>query len=432
MTAVAVTGIGAVTPVGNNAESTWRGLVEGRSGVGPITTFDASTFPVRIAGMVEGYDVESVAPDSVLTRDLHRAGTFGLGAAIEALRDAGLDEDSPYAAEERGIAMGGQVGRCELQEVSDIGQALYESDRTRLMRRTPHDVLRTHQNLPSAAIAHVAGAEGPMIGTSTACTASAHAIGEASRRIEEGEARMMLAGGHDALTTWLDVLGFSLLGALTTKYNDDPEHASRPFDANRSGFVLGEGAVLLVLEEWDAAKARGARILAEVAGYGASMNAYRMTDPPPDGSGPAIAIAAALADAGLSTADVDYVVAHGTGTPSGDVSETAAIRRALGDDADRVLVTSPKSMTGHTTAAAGALSALAAIYAMRDGTVSPTVNLDTPDPDCDLDYVPNEAREREIRAAVVNAFAFGGTNACLVLRNPELADVPVASRGAQA
>jgi 3-oxoacyl-[acyl-carrier-protein] synthase II len=232
---------------------------------------------------------------------------------------------------------------------------------------------------------------------------------------------MMLAGGHDALTTWLDVLGFTLLGALTKDYNDDPEHASRPFDANRTGFVLGEGAVVLVLEDWDAAEERGARILAEIAGYGASMNAYRMTDPPPDGSGPAIAIGAALRDAELSTSDIDYVVAHGTGTPSGDVSETVAIRRALGADADRALVTSVKSMTGHTTAAAGALSSLAAIYAMRDGRVSPTVNLDTPDPNCDLDYVPNEAREHEVRAAVINAFAFGGTNACLVIRNPEAA-----------
>lgn len=316
--------------------------------------------------------------------------------------------------------MGGQVGRCELQEVSDIGQTIDASDGHTFMRRAPHDVLLTHQNIPSAAIAGLAGAEGPMIGTSTACTASAHAIGEATRRIQEGEARMMVAGGHDALTTWLDVLGFSLLGALTTEYNDDPEHASRPFDARRSGFVLGEGAVVLVLEDWESAEARGAHILAEVAGYGASMNAYRMTDPPPDGHGPSIAIAEALREAGLGTADVDYVVAHGTGTPSGDISETAAIRRAFGADADRLSISSPKSMTGHTTAAAGALSVLAAVYAMRDSAVSPTVNLDTPDPQCDLDNTANEAREREVRAAVINAFAFGGTNACLVVRNPEL------------
>jgi 3-oxoacyl-[acyl-carrier-protein] synthase II len=280
-------------------------------------------------------------------------------------------------------------------------------------------VLRTHQNVPAAAIAKAADARGPMICVSTACTASAHSMGEAMRRMQDGEARMMLAGGHDALTTWLDVIGFSLLGALTTEHNDDPEHASRPFDADRTGFVLGEGGVVCVLEEWESARERGATILAELAGYGSSMNAYRMTDPPPDGSGPAIAVEGALRDAGLTPADVDYVVAHGTGTPQGDPAETAAIRRALGEEADRVAVSSPKSMTGHTTAAAGALSVLAAVYAMRDGRVSPTVNLDTPDPDCDLDCVPNEARDRDVRAAVVNAFAFGGTNASLVVRRPD-------------
>lgn len=420
---VAITGIGAVTPVGNDAESTWRSLVGGRSGIGRISTFDASTYPVRIAGMVEGFEPGPAVSDSTAARHLSRAGVFGVAAAAEALAHAGLSaEDSPYEPRDRGVSMGGQVGRCELQEVSDIGQVLHASDGHELMRRSPRDVLLTHQNVPSAAIAELAGAEGPMIGTSTACTASAHAIGEATRRIQEGEARMMVAGGHDALTTWLDVLGFSLLQALTTEYNDDPEHASRPFDADRSGFVLGEGGVVTVLEDWESAKQRGASILGEVAGYGASMNSYRMTDPPPDGHGPSIAISAALREAELNTGDVDYVVAHGTGTPTGDVSETAAIRRAFGDDADRLSVSSPKSMTGHTTAAAGALSVLAALYAMRDSTVSPTVNLDTPDPECDLDNTANEAREREVRAAVINAFAFGGTNACLVVRNPELAD----------
>jgi len=422
MTRIAITGFGAVTPVGNDAESTWRSLVTGRSGVGPITTFDASTYPVRIAGMVEGFDPGPALSNSTAARHLSRAGLFGVAAAAEALEHAGLSGgDSPYDPAERGVAMGGQVGRCELQEASDIGHALHSSDGHQLMRRAPNDVLLTHQNVPSAAIAELAGAEGPMIGTSTACTASAHAIGEATRRIQEGEARMMVTGGHDALTTWLDVLGFSLLQALTTEYNDDPEHASRPFDADRSGFVLGEGAVVMVLEEWASATARGANILGEVAGYGASMNAYRMTDPPPDGHGPSIAISAALREAGLDPGDVDYVVAHGTGTPTGDISETAAIRRAFGEHADRLSVSSPKSMTGHTTAAAGALSVLAAVYAMRDSAVSPTTNLDTPDPQCDLDNTPNEARKREVRAAVVNAFAFGGTNACLVLRNPEVA-----------
>jgi 3-oxoacyl-[acyl-carrier-protein] synthase II len=218
-------------------------------------------------------------------------------------------------------------------------------------------------------------------------------------------------------------MGFVLLGALTADYNDDPEHASRPFDRERSGFVLGEGSVVAVLEELESARERGATILAEVAGYGASLNAYRMTDPPPDGSGPAIAMKNALQESGLGTGDVDYVVAHGTGTPTGDKSETLAIKTAFGDDADRLAVTSPKSMTGHATAGAGGISLLAAVMAMSDGVVSPTTNLDNPDPELDLDYIPNEAREVDVRAAMVNAFAFGGTNASVLVRRPDVAGV---------
>jgi 3-oxoacyl-[acyl-carrier-protein] synthase II len=253
-----------------------------------------------------------------------------------------------------------------------------------------------------------------MVGISTACTASAHSIGEALRMIQEGDARMMVAGGFDALTSWCDLLGFSLLGALTSDYNGDPEHASRPFDKDRSGFVLGEGSVVMVLEELEAARERGAPVMAELRGYGSSLNAYRMTDPPPDGGGAVIAMNAALREAGLTPADVDYVVAHATSTPAGDVSETVAIKRVFGDEIERVVVTSPKSMTGHTTCAASALNLLAGLYAMRDGVVSPTINVDNQDPECDLDCVPNVAREMDVDVVLVNGFAFGGTNGALV------------------
>jgi len=416
VTRVVVTGLGAVTPVGADAESTWEGLKSGRSGVGQITTFDASTYPVRIAGMVDHADNLSDMPEAEY---LSRAGKFGLQAGLEAFRAAGL-EPGAYPGPECGIAMGGSVGRPDLQFFSDVMALRRETAGREFLRQPAAQLQRTSQNTVSAALAAATGCEGPMIGISTACTASAHAIGEATRRIQEGEARMMLAGGADALTSWLDVMGFVLLGALTSQYNDDPEHASRPFDRERSGFVLGEGAVVAVLEELESARSRGAPILAEIAGYGASLNAYRMTDPPPDGSGPAIAMKMALRESELGTGEVDYVVAHGTGTPSGDKSETLAIKAAFGDDAARLVVSSPKSMTGHATAAAGGISLLAAVMAMRDSLVSPTTNLDHPDPELDLDYVPNQARELEVRAAMVNAFAFGGTNASLLVRRPDL------------
>jgi 3-oxoacyl-[acyl-carrier-protein] synthase II len=418
MTRVVVTGLGAITPVGADAETTWSALKNGRSGVGPITTFDASTYPVRIAGMVTDFTPERDLPEPRMVRHLHRAAQFAVTAALAALDDAHL-EPGTYEPHECGISMGGSVARPELQEFSDIVQTRNASEGRELFRAPPSRTLQVSQNTATAEIARLAGCAGPTIGVSTACTASAHAIGEAYRRIQDGEVRMMVAGGHDALTSWVDVLGFSLLGALTREYNDDPEHASRPFERDRSGFVLGEGAVIAILEELDSARARGAEPYAEIAGYGSSLNAYRITDPPPDGGGAVIAMNQALRESGLSTADIDYVVAHGTGTPTGDVSETIGIKRVFGADASRLVVSSPKSMIGHTTAAAGGVNLLAAVCAMRDGVVSPTINYDRPDPQLDLDYVGNTAREMRVRAAMTNAFAFGGTNAALVVRSPD-------------
>lgn len=419
MRRVAITGFGALTPVGNDAESTWQSLRAGRSGIGPITTFDASTYPVRIAGLVKDFDPAVALPEPHDARRLHRAAAFAVGAAREALAHAGLSAGD-YEPYEAGVSMGGSVARPELQEFSDIFYTRKISDGHRLHRASPLRSLQVSQNTASALIADYAGARGPMIGISTACTASAHAVGEAHRRIQDGEARMMIAGGHDALTSWVDVLGFSLLGALTKDYNDDPTHASRPFERDRTGFVLGEGAVVVILEELESARARGARIYAEIAGYGSSLNAYRMTDPPPDGGGAVIAMNQALRESGLALDDIGYVVAHGTGTPGGDISETVAIKRTFGEHARKLVISSPKSMTGHSTAAAGALNLLAAVYALRDGVVSPTINHDHDDPECDLDCVPNVARELLLRAVMTNAFAFGGTNGAVLVCDPAL------------
>jgi 3-oxoacyl-[acyl-carrier-protein] synthase II len=420
MNRVAVTGLGAVTPVGNDVPSTWSSLLAGRSGIGPITTFDASTFPVRIAGMVKDFDLSAHLTDRRAARHLSRAASFGVASAIQALESAGLEPDM-YESYERGVSMGGSVGRSELQEVVDIAYPWHTSEGHVLLRQAPSSVLLRDQSVGAATMGLLADFEGPMINISTACTASAHAIGEAFRCIQEGEAKVMLTGGYDALTTWMDVMGFSLLGALATDYNDDPERASRPFDRDRSGFVLGEGAAAIVLEEWESAHERDAPILAELAGYGSSMNAYRMTDAPPDGGATVIAMANALQEAGLRPGDIDYVVAHGTGTRGNDASETAGLKAVLGADAHRVAISSVKSMTGHLTAAAGALNVLTAVCALRDQVVPPTINLEHQDPDCDLDYVPDEARELRVRAVMVNAFAFGGTNACLALREAEAA-----------
>jgi 3-oxoacyl-[acyl-carrier-protein] synthase II len=410
---VAVTGLGAVTPVGNDADTTWEALIAGRSGIGPITTFDAASFPVRIAGMVRDFDVRPCLPDPRLQRQLSRAARFGVAAADQAMRQAGAE--GAYEPAQCGIAMGASAGRPEEQELAQVMAAYQRSGGHDILPQAPTSLLLRQQNVGSETVARRWQLRGPMIGVSTACSASTHAIGEAFRHIQEGDARLMVAGGYDALTTWLDVLGFTLLGALTDRYNNDPERASRPFAGDRTGFVLGEGAVALVLEDLEAARARGAHVLAEIIGYGSSLNAYRITDAPPDGGGPIHSMRRALDDARLAPAGVDCVIAHGTSTPGNDVCETVAIKEVFGTDAGRLAVTSPKSMTGHLTAASGALNALVAVRAMQTSTVPPTINLDTPDPKLDLDYVPNKARHMDVRAVVANAFAFGGTNGTLVL-----------------
>jgi 3-oxoacyl-[acyl-carrier-protein] synthase II len=413
---VAVTGLGAVTPVGNDAASTWEALVAGRSGVGPITTFDAETFPVKIAGTVKGFELSHrLAGHRELARRLSRAGAFGISAALEAIDDAHFASDD-YEPTERGISMGAGVGRPDLNELVEWSQTIKTSDGHVLARQAPSSVLLRNQNVPVKSMALLGDFEGPTVAVSTACSASAHAIGEAFRHIQEGDAKLMLAGGYDALTTWFDVIGFGLLGALTKDHADEPERASRPFDGERSGFVVGEGAVVAVLEDLESARARGAHIYAELAGYGSSMNAYRMTDPPPDGGGVTLSMQNTIDDAGIEPSEIDYVVAHGTSTPGNDSCETTAIKQVFGDHAYKLAISSPKSMTGHLTCAAGALNLLVGARAIQDGIVPPTINYEHPDPKLDLDYVPNEARRMDVGTVLVNSFAFGGTNACLLLR----------------
>ncbi|MER6347577.1 beta-ketoacyl-[acyl-carrier-protein] synthase family protein [Streptomyces sp. NPDC001595] len=412
---VVVTGMGAVTPLGNDAGRTWQGLTEGRSGVGRLTSIDTTGFDVTIAGEVKDFKVTDFVPRSVGLRHLSRPGEFGVAAAAEALRDAGVDRTT-YDSGDMGVSIGASVDRPDLQWLVDVGALRDETGRDdAFIPYAPSDALAYSQNIGAAAMARMLEATGPMLGLSTACSGSGHAIGEAFRAVQEGDATLMLAGGYDSLTSWLDLVGFSLLGALTKDFNDDPERASRPFDAGRTGFVLGEGSVVFVLEELEAARARGATIHAEVLGYGTSLNAWRITDSPPDGSGAIESMQGAIADAGLGTEDIDYVVAHGTSTHGNDLSETTAIKKVFGDRAGELVVSSPKSMTGHLTSAGASLSVFTAIGAINHGVVPPTINQETPDRKLGLDFVPNTAREREVRHALINAFAFGGTNIGLVV-----------------
>lgn len=411
---VAITGIGAVTPVGNDRETAWEALLAGKSGIGPLTTFDTSTAPVKIGGLVRDFELADHVPSRRLRRMLNRAAGFGVVAAAEAVADADLSA-AGYAPAGVGIAMGSNPSRLPIDEFG----ALIFNARDHgggLVAQAPVDVVRRNQNTAVAVIAQAGAWSGPTLTVNTACAASLHSVGEAARRIQDGDAMAMIAGGYDALTGYLDVTGFTLVGALTTDHQDEPWRASRPFDRDRSGFVIGEGAVILVLEELEAAQRRGARIYAEIAGYRSTLNAYRITDSPPDGSGAIQAMRGALKEAGASVDEVACVVAHGTSTPGNDASETRAIKAVFGEAAYRLAITAPKSMTGHLCDAAGALNLMVGALAIRDGRLPPTINLEQRDPELDLDYTPGVARGIEVETAVVNAFAFGGTNGSILLR----------------
>ena len=403
---VVVSGLGIVCPLGNSVAEAWERALAGTPGITRITRFDASRLSSQIAGEVKGFDVTPY----MSAREARRMDLFihyGIAAGLQAWREAGL-QVTPENAERIGINFGSGIG----------GLPLIESMHTELgqngpRRISPFFIPGVIINMIAGLLSIEVGAKGPNLAMVTACTTSTHCIGEAAKSIRYGEADVMIAGGAEAVVTELAIGGFAAARALSTR-NDDPAGASRPWDKERDGFVLGEGAGAVVLEEYEHAKARGARIYCELVGYGVSADAHHMTAPPEDGDGGFRAMRNALKDANLDSSAVDYINAHGTSTPLGDVAETVAVKRLLGERAPRVAVNSTKSMTGHLLGAAGGVEAVFSILAMRDQVSPPTINLRTPDPQCDLDYVPNEARKMPIRVALSNSFGFGGTNGTLV------------------
>jgi 3-oxoacyl-[acyl-carrier-protein] synthase II len=402
---VVVTGIGPVSPVGIGRQPFWDALVAGKSGIKEVTLFDTTDFPVKIAGEIQGFEPLEYL-DRKEVRRTDRASHFAVAAAKVAWEDA----DSPQTEPSR-TAVVVSTGIGGLSTMIAQHKVLLERGPGRV---SPFLVPMMMPNAPAGHVAMEMGFTGPNTCITTACAASGHAVGEAYRYIRDGIADVALAGGTEAAITPLSMAGFAQMQALTR--NSDAEHASRPFDANRDGFVLAEGATLLVLEELDRAQARGATIYAEVAGYGASADAHHITAPEPGGSGAVLAMQAALSDADEAAEAVDYINAHGTSTPLNDAAETRAIKKTLGEHAHQVMVSSTKSMTGHMLGAAGGIEAGICALAIYTGTVPATINYETPDPECDLDYVPNEARKAEVRLALSNSFGFGGQNAVVALR----------------
>jgi len=421
---VVITGMGAITPVGIGVDDYWRGLVNGKSGVDTISAYDASTFSTRIAAQVRDFRLEQFCAVEEPLQCADRWLQFALAAAQMAVDDAGLQPGSidwvncgVYLGAGEGATDLARFGESVLAASGESGQIdprLFAEAAAGLI--DPMDDLMREANMPGALIAARFGAMGYSSNSLTACAASGQAIGEAMRIIQRGDADVMIAGGAHAMTSPLDLLGFSLLSALS-KRNDEPQKASRPFDAHRDGFVLGEGAGIFILEELGHALARKARIHAELVGYGLSCDAYRVTDMHPEARGAIIAIKRALADAELPPEDVDYINAHGTSTLENDRTETYAIKTTFGQRAYRIPVSSTKSMTGHLVAAAGATELIACILAIKNGVVPPTINYEFPDPECDLDYVPNEAREMKVDVALSNSFGFGGQNVALLVRS---------------
>ncbi len=405
---VVVTGLGLVTPLGTGLEENWQALMEGRSGIGPITRFDVSDFPARIAGEVRDFNPE----DWIERRDIKKTDLFiqyAIAAAEQAMRQSGFKVGHDNA-DRVGVIIGNSIGGILTLEENYL---LYLSDR--LKRITPFVIPKLLNNLAPGQIAIRYGARGANLTTSSACASGSHAVGEAYRMIRDGYLDAAIAGGSEAALSSLGVGGFIAMRALSTR-NDAPEAASRPFDAARDGFVMSEGAGALILEEREAALARSASILAEVAGYGANSDAYHIASPSPGGLGAARCMQQCLEDGELEPGEVDYINAHGTSTPQGDIAETQAIKRVFGEHAARIAVSSTKSMTGHALGAAGAIESVYTVLAIVRGIVPPTINYERRDPECDLDYVPNHPRAAKIRLALNNSFGFGGTNATLAFR----------------
>lgn len=408
---VAVTGLGLVSPLGIGTEESWANLKAGKSGIGKITHFDASQFACQIAAEVRGFDpADYISAKEIKKMD--RFTHFAMAASQKAVEDSGLEITEANAVR-TGVIVGSGMGG--LGTIEKTYQIYMEKGPRRI---TPFFIPMSIINLASGHISMHFGAKGPNSAAVTACATGTHSIGDAFRLIQMGYADAMIAGGSEAAITPLGIGGFSSMKALSTR-NDEPERASRPFDVDRDGFIMGEGSGIVVLEELESARKRGARIYAEVVGYGMTADAYHMTAPAPEGEGAARCMDVTLKDGGVAPEEVDYINAHGTSTKYGDELETAAIKTVFGEHAYKLAVSSTKSMTGHLLGAAGGVEAIATILCIYEGIVPPTVNLDNPDPECDLDYVPNKAREMHVGHAVSNSFGFGGTNACLLFKKFE-------------
>jgi 3-oxoacyl-[acyl-carrier-protein] synthase II len=406
---VVITGLGIASPLGSTVDGAWKNILAGHSGIGPITRFDVSAFATRFGGAVQGFNVdEYLTPKEARKMDpfMH----YGYGSAVQAMNDSGLTITEANAARV-GVIMGAGIGGLDTIEETDAKYLETKNPR----KISPFFIPGSIINMVSGHISIRYGLQGPNLAVVTACTTSTHSIGLAARAIQYGDADVMIAGGAEMATTHLGLGGFCSVKALSER-NDEPQRASRPWDRDRDGFVLGDGAGVLVVEELEHAQARGARIYAELAGFGMSGDAYHMTAPQESGEGARLSMINAVRDAGLKPEQVDYVNAHATSTPLGDKAETLAIKRAFGDHAYKLAVSSTKSMTGHLLGAAGAVEAIFSVLAIRDQVAPPTINYENPDPDCDLDYVPNTARQMHLDVALSNSFGFGGTNGTLVFR----------------
>ncbi len=405
---VVVTGLGLITPVGVGVEESWRGLLGGKSGIRRITHFDASAFATQIAGEVEGFNPEDyIEPKEIkkMDRFIH----FGVAASAMAMEDSGLkidERNAPRVGVYVGAGMGG------LPAIEHYHKVMLEKGPRRI---TPFFIPMLIINLAAGNISIKFGAKGPNSAPATACATGSHAIGDAFKVIQRGDADAMIAGGTESVITAMGIGGFNAMKALSTR-NGEPQKASRPFDKDRDGFIMGEGAGVMIIEELGHALDRNATIYAEIVGYGLTGDAYHITSPAPGGEGAARCMAMALNDAGVAPSEVDYINAHGTSTKYGDELETAAIKSVFGEHAYKVAVSSTKSMTGHLLGAAGGVEAVICSLAIRDGMIPPTINLDNPDTECDLDYVPHTARKTDVRCAMSNSFGFGGTNACLLFK----------------
>ena len=406
---VVVTGLGMLSPVGNTAESSWQALLNGQSGISLIDHFDASEFATRFAGLVKDFDPEEFGINRKEARKMDLFIQYGVAAGVQALEDSGLiiNEEN---AERVGVAIGSGIG----------GLGLIEQNHSSLInggprKLSPFFVPSTIINMVSGHLSIMKGMQGPNIAVTTACTTGTHAIGMAGRMIAYGDADVMVAGGAEKASTPMGMGGFAAAKALSTR-NDEPQKASRPWDKDRDGFVLGDGAGVLVLEEYEHAKARRAKIYAELVGFGMSGDAYHMTAPPSDGDGGARAMKNAIKDAGIAPEQIGYINAHGTSTPLGDVAELRGMKKVFGDHASALMVSSTKSMTGHLLGAAGAIEAIITVLSLRDQMVPPTINLDKPDDECDLDLVPHVAKAGSFEYALSNSFGFGGTNGSLIFK----------------